>query len=132
MVRRLEPAHLPLLLPCRLVRILRAVIEVTVLAVLHAGENFSARRTIASELIHHDDPRHIVKTFKQLVKKALGRTFVTSALNQDIQHVALLVDRSPKVMALAVDRDEHFVQMPLVTSAGLTASDGIGEALPEL
>jgi hypothetical protein len=54
-----------------------------------------------------------------------------SALNRNIQHVAIPVDRSPEVMALPVRRDEHFIQMLLVTSAGLTASDLVGEVLPK-
>jgi hypothetical protein len=37
MTRRLTPLHPPLLLSRRLMRVLRAVVQVPVLAVLHAG-----------------------------------------------------------------------------------------------
>ena len=57
--RGLEPLHAPFPLPRRLVRVLSAVIEIAVLAVLHTREDLALRRAVALELIRDDDPRDI-------------------------------------------------------------------------
>jgi hypothetical protein len=41
------------------VRVLSAVIEIAVLAVLHTREDLALRRAVALELIRDDDPRDI-------------------------------------------------------------------------
>ena len=43
---------------------------------------------------------------------------VSLRLHQDVEHLAVLVDRTPQVMGGAVDPDEHLIEMPLVAGAG--------------
>ncbi|GAA1331007.1 hypothetical protein GCM10009647_070800 [Streptomyces sanglieri] len=52
--------------------------------------------------------------------------------DEDVQHVAVLVDRAPEVLLLVVDRDEDLVKMPLVAGAGTSAAQRVGVGLPEL
>ena len=56
---RFEPLHAPLALSGGLMGVLRAVIEVFVLAVFHAREDLSLRGAIAFEFVGDDDPRHV-------------------------------------------------------------------------
>ena len=39
---------------------------------------------------------------------------VSSALNQDLEDLALVVDRAPQIHLLAGDPDDHFVEMPAI------------------
>jgi hypothetical protein len=64
--------------------------------------------------------------FQHLVKEALGGSLVPAARDQDIEYVAVLIDRSPEIVALAADRDEQLVHMPDVTQALLSPSQGVG------
>jgi len=40
---------------------------------------------------------------------------VPSALNQDLEDLALMIDRAPQIHMLAGDPDDHFVEMPAIT-----------------
>jgi putative NIF3 family GTP cyclohydrolase 1 type 2 len=39
-------------------------------------------------------------------------------LNQNVQHVAVLIDRSPQVVASAVDAEIDLIQRPLIPASG--------------
>ena len=39
------------------------------------------------------------------------------ALDQYVQYVAILIHCAPEIMEVAVDHEEHFVEMPYVTRA---------------
>jgi hypothetical protein len=59
MARGLESPHAPLSLAGRLVRILRMVIEVPVLAVLHPRQSLLLRCAVAFQLVGNDHPQHV-------------------------------------------------------------------------
>jgi hypothetical protein len=42
-------------------------------------------------------------------------------LDQDIQDMALLIDRPPQVVPLAMNGEEDFIQMPLIARPGAPA-----------
>ena len=56
---RLEPLHASLPLARRLMRVLRAVIEVPVLSMLDTREEFPLRRALARQLVRDEDPGHV-------------------------------------------------------------------------
>jgi len=55
-----------------------------------------------------------VQPLQQLTKEALGSALIPALLDKDIQHVSILIDRAPQIMALSVNCDKHFVEMPRV------------------
>jgi hypothetical protein len=57
MARGPEPAHTPLWLACRLMRILGAVIQIPVLLMFHTGQNRAHGRPVAFQFVHDDHPR---------------------------------------------------------------------------
>ena len=67
---------------------------------------------IGSEFIRHDHPRHVAQALQQLAEEALGRLRVAAALHQHIEYVPMLINRSPEVVQLAADADEHLVEKP--------------------
>ncbi len=90
-----EPAHFLLSPSRRLVRMLGSIVASFVLPMLHAGQGFTVRRPIPLQLIRDDHARHVEQPFEQLAENSLRRFFVASALLEDIEHIALLVYRSP-------------------------------------
>ena len=50
----------------------------------------------------------------QLAHELDGCAFVPSALNEDFENLAFMIDRAPQVQMLAGDPDEHFVEMPAI------------------
>jgi hypothetical protein len=39
-------------------------------------------------------------------------------LDQDVQHLAILIHCAPEIMEAAVDLEEHFVEMPYIARRG--------------
>src|SRR5919202_6605816 len=99
-----EPLHAIFSLACGAMRVLTAVIEGATLAMFHPGQDLPFGRAITLELVRDDHPWHVLQALEQLAKELLRRVLVAAALHQDIQHVVVLVDSTPQVMALAIDR----------------------------
>src|SRR5262249_8857857 len=64
--------------------------------------------------------------------KHLRRLLIPPALHEDIQHVIVLVDSAPEVMALPVDGQEHLVEVPFVAWLGAATLQPIRIILPKL
>src|SRR5262245_7373947 len=114
MTRRFKPLHAIFALACGAMRVLTAVIEIATLAVFDPRQDLALRRAVALELIRDDHPWHVLQPLKQLAKELLRRVLVAAALHQNVEDVVVLVDSAPQVMALPVDRQKHFIQVPLV------------------
>ena len=69
---------------------------------------------------------------QQLAEQAFGRLFVASALDQHIQHDAVLIHSAPEIMLLAGDLEHHLIEMPLVAGPGQAPPDDVGELLAKL
>jgi len=64
------------------------------------------------------------------IYEALGSALFLAALYEDIQHVAVLVDGTPKILALALNRDGNLIEEPTVStcSAPLLEASRVVEA----
>src|SRR6266851_8839087 len=54
------------------------------------------------------------------MQEALCGVLVASTLHQDVQHGSILVDGTPQPIPMLVDRESHFVQIPLVAASRMT------------
>ena len=131
---RFELLHLPLSSACRLVRILRSVIESLVLAMLNAGHDLPLCRAVAGKLVGDHDTGRPHLPLQQLAQEPLGGLLVASALDQDVEHDAGLVHGSPKPMlypgnfehdlaSRARESHPHALPEPYVTLSSHTAPD---------
>jgi hypothetical protein len=110
--RRLESPHGSLALPRRLMGTFRSIVSTLVLAVLHTQHDFPLCGSITSQLVRNDHPWDVLEPFEQFSKKLLGCIFVASALHEDIQDVAVLINRSPEGVRFAIDLQVHLTQVP--------------------
>ena len=89
-------------------------------------KDLSVRSRIASKLVGHKLPRRPALSLQDLAKEALSCSLVSAACDQDVEHIAVLVNRSPQIMAFAADGDEHFVHVPDVTEPTLPSPQSAG------
>jgi hypothetical protein len=57
---------------------------------------------------------------------------ITARLNQNVDHVAVLIHGTPQILLLAVDSNEDFVQVPNIAEAALTPLQSSGIVRTEL
>src|SRR3954454_6035650 len=61
----------------------------------------------------------------------MGPPHVASALDQDIENEAFLIDRAPEPVLLASDGDDDLIQMPFVAAARGASTEAVGEFAAE-
>jgi hypothetical protein len=113
-------------------RLLTSIIEVATLAMFHPWQQLAFGCTVALQLIRDDDAWSILAPLEQLAEELLRSFFVPTTLHQDIEHIPILIDGPPQIMALTIDRQKHLIQMPLVARSRPSAPEPIGIVLPEL
>src|SRR5262249_38670519 len=115
-----------------LVGVLRAIIQIPVLAMFYSRKNLSLGGPVALQLIGDDHPRYVRHSFEQLAEELLRRSLVPPTLHENVQHVALLIHSPPQVVVLALDGQKHLIHVPLVTRPGAAATELIGIFLAKL
>src|SRR3954454_4980423 len=65
-------------------------------------------------------------------KESFGGALIAARLNQDVDHIAVLIHRSPEIVLLSINSNKNFVQMPGVAEATLTPLQTSGIARAEL
>ena len=98
---------------------------------LDAGQQVALRHTIASQLVGHDRPRHILQTLQQPPEEALRGVGIAPGLNQTVERDTILIDGASEIVLHAADPDEDFVHVPLVPWPWPVASQAVGKALAE-
>jgi hypothetical protein len=56
----------------------------------------------------------------------LGGKLIATGLDQNINHVTILVDSPPQILSLALDSHEQFIQVPHVAQATLSSPQSPG------
>ena len=98
---------------------------------LHPREHLSLGSAVALQFIRDNHSWDILTAFQEFVEELLGGLFVAPALHQDIQHSPILIHSPPQIMTLCVNREKHFIEMPLVARAETPTPQLIGVLLPE-
>src|SRR5262245_57117582 len=132
MARRLEPAHPPLSLASRLMRILGSVVQIPVLSMFHTGQNLAQGRPVAFQFVRDDHSWYIGESLQEFAEESLRRFLVSLALHQEIEDMPVLVDGAPQVVTLAMDGEKHLIQVPFIPRSGISTAQVVGIDLPEL
>ncbi len=88
--------------------------------------------TVAAQLVGHEPHGFLSLTFQEFPKEFSRRAPVPAGLDEEVDQVTVLVDRTPQILALTVDRDEDFVQKPRITEAALSSLQPPGVVGAEL
>ena len=88
--------------------------------------------TVAFQSVGNETKRITSLTFEELAKESPRRTRVSTALQENVNDVAVLIYQTPEIVALSIDCHEHFVQLPRVTETALTPLQSAGVLRSEL
>ena len=69
---------------------------------------------------------------QQSSKESFRGAPITARLNQDVDHVAVLIHGAPEILLLSVDSNEDFVQVPNIAEPALTPLQFSGIVRTEL
>ena len=69
---------------------------------------------IASEFVGHQPPGFTALAFDQATKKLFSRTLIATVLHENINAIAVLIDGTPQILALPLNGDKDFVDMPRI------------------
>ncbi len=90
------------------------------------------RCAVAPQLVGDQPPGLASLTLQQLTEEAFSCTPIAARLEQDVDHVAVLIDRTPEILPLPPDGHEEFVQVPGVAQVTLSPLEGTGVRGAEL
>ena len=128
---RIEPLHLLLAPPLRLVRVLGSAGKAFVPAMLDTGHDLPLRRAVARQLGRDHHSRGLAMPLQRLAQQALGGLLVAAALDQDVEHDTALVDGAPQPMLHSGDRNDDLIKAPLAAGSGPPAAELIGNCLAD-
>ncbi len=117
----LETAHGPLALARRLVGVFGTIVQPFMAAMLDARHDLLVGSFVTAKLVRDQHARDVLAAFQEFAEELRGRRLVPAALDEDIQHVPVLVHRAPQVGRFPIDLQEHFVEVPRVAGLGTTS-----------
>ena len=118
---RFESAHLPFPLARRLMRGFDAIVGVPLHPVSHVAEDASHGSGVASQFVGNDLQWFRTLATQEFSKESLCGALITMRLDQNVDHVAVLIHGAPQIPLLAVDSNEDFIQMPVVAQPSLSS-----------
>ena len=77
--------------------------------------------TVAAQLVGDETTRFLPLAPQESPKESARRAPVPTRLDENVDHVAVLIHRTPEIVAPTVDRHEHFVEEPGVSESPLSA-----------
>lgn len=77
---------------------------------------------VAAQLVRDDDAR-LAKLRNQPCQKTLGSLGIAAALDKNVEHVAVGIDRPPEPVLHPIHRDHNLIQMPFVIRSGTVPPD---------
>ena len=94
----------------RLMGILSPIVQVLRPAMGHRRHELAVRHRVAGQLVGDDHPGHLPQALAQSAEQLLCGHRVSARPDQDVGHVAVLVDRAPQVPLCTVDLGEHLIE----------------------
>ena len=77
--------------------------------------------TVAAQLVGDETTGFLALAPQESPKESPSRPAVPTRLDENIDQIAVLIDRTPEILALTVDRHEDFVQEPRIAESTLSA-----------
>ena len=92
------------------------------LAMLDARHDLHLGSGIALQLVSDQHARHVGQALEELAKESFGCLPVPPTLHQDINGMAVLIDRAPEVMVRALNRQHDLIEMPFIPALRLASA----------
>ena len=121
----------PLAVSGRLVSVLGAGVQLLRPAMPHRRHALAVRHLVAGERVGDHHPGHLPQARAQSAEELCCGHRVSARLEQNVEHVAVLVDRAPQVPLCAGDLDDHLIEVPWVAQPPTTTAQTGWRTLPE-
>jgi hypothetical protein len=95
------------------------------------GRDFPLGRAIAFELFCDNHPPDVRASFEPLAEERLRRGIVPPTLHKHVEDVAVLIQRAPEVIPSAMHREQHFIEVPLLSRCGAVVPHLMDIRLPK-
>ena len=118
---RFESTHLSFSLAGWLMRDLGSIVGVSLHTVSHAAEDASHGGGVASQFVSNDLQWFGTLATQESSKESLCGALITMRLDQDVDHVAVLIHGTPEILLLAIDSNEDLIQVPVVAEPSLSS-----------
>ena len=66
-------------------------------------KDLALRHTVASQLVGHDHPRHILQALQQPAKETLGSFAISPPLHKNVEYNTILIHGAPEVVLHPLD-----------------------------
>jgi len=119
--RRFESSHLSFPLAGWLMRDFSSIVGIPFHAVSHVAEDASHGGGVASQFVSNDLHWFGALATQQSSKESLCDALIPMRLNQDIDHVSVLIHRAPQILLSPVDSNEHLIQVPMVAESSFSS-----------
>jgi hypothetical protein len=116
-----ESAHLPLSFAGQLMGDFDPIVGISLHNVRHVAEYASRRSGVASQFVSNDLQWFGTVPTQEPSKKPFCSALITMRLDQNVNHVTVLIHCAPQILLLAVDSYEDLVQVPVVPQPSLTS-----------
>jgi hypothetical protein len=126
-----EPLHRPLTSSQRQVLILGSVVEAPVRAMCERWHDLAPGSGIRSQLVGNHASGRATLLLEKACQQAPCRLGIVSRLDDLVEDITVLIDRSPQPIPLAADRDDDLIQVPDVAVAWHFALEATGVIPPE-
>ena len=97
------------------------VVGVSLHTMSYISEDGSYGSRVASQFVGNDPPWFSALAPQESSKESFCGVLITMPLDQDIDHVAVLIHGAPQILLLAVDSNEDLVQVPVIAESTLSS-----------
>src|SRR5436190_4340662 len=112
-------------------RILRPMVLTQALLMVAGKPEMPEGSAVRAQLVGRHLFRREALLAEQLAHEPDSCPLVSSALNQDLEDLTLMINRAPQVHMPASDPDDHFVEMPAITWSRTAPSQSPGDRRSE-
>jgi hypothetical protein len=100
----------------------RAIVQSPALPMGKPRHHLDQRCCVALEAIGYYGARTVAQTLEQLPKEARRRFLVPLSLNQDIEDLAAVIDRTPQIDQGSIHFAKDFIQVPSIAPLRLSSA----------
>ena len=96
-----------------------AIIGVDIIDVLDGRHNLTVCRVITAQFVGDEPAGFPTLAFNQAAEEPDRRFLVAAALHQNIDRIAILIDRAPQIVLCVLHGDDRFIGVPGIAQAAL-------------
>ena len=112
-------------------RVSGAVVQVPTGSVLDLGEHLALRHAVTPQAIGDQALGFVLQPSEQALEEPFGGGGIPAILDQDVEHDAVLVHRTPEIMQLAIDLQKYLIEVPGVARLRSSLAEFAGELAAE-